>query len=246
MRRYAVPRDPWPTWVVGHIGASGGSFCPFPFGLRRFLVRPFAGVNIIIIGDFKQLPPPQGGYLADIPHALCSGPHGPPAAPDVMVDTGKKLIWDEIQGVVELDERERCKDTWWNEVTDELRAGCLSDKNWRYLHGKPVEGCQLSPEERASRCRVITGPNDPRLREPRFQEAAAIVANNDSKYQINKDRAKKYARDTGAQLRWAIAKDIASSEALQAQSCDKERKIKCLSYPKFLSLCLFVCVLMCV
>ena len=189
-------------------------------------VRPFAGVNLIIIGDFKQLPPPQGGYLADIPHALCVGPQGPPAAPDALVDAGKKLMWEDIQGVVELRERERCKDAWWNEVTDELRAGCLSEKNWRYLHGKPVRGCQLSPEDRASRCRVIAGAHDPRLQEPRFQEAACIVANNDSKYQINKDRAKKYARDTGAELRWAIAKDIASSEALRTQTCDKERKIK--------------------
>ena len=55
-----------------------------------------------------------------------------------------------------------------------------------------------------------------------------IVANNDAKYQINKLRAKKYARDVGAQLRWSPAKDVASSEALQAQVCNKDCKIKCL------------------
>lgn len=189
-------------------------------------VRPFAGVNLIVIGDFKQLPPPQGGYLADIPHALCIGAGGSLRAPDAMVDAGKKLIWEDIQGVIELEERERRKDVWWNEVTDELRAGCLSEKNWCYLHGKPVEGCQLSREERESRRRVIHGASDPRLQEAKFQEAAVIVANNDSKYQINKDRAKKFAQDTGAQLRWAIAKDVASSEVLREQPCDKDRKLK--------------------
>ena len=106
--------------------------------------------------------------------------------------------------------------------------GALSDDNINYLHGKPVEGCQLSAEERASRRRVITGPDDPRLRLPRFQEAPLIVANNDAKYQVNKLRAKKYARDAGAQLRWSPAKDVASSEALQAQVCNKDCKIKCL------------------
>ena len=91
-----------------------------------------------------------------------------------------------------------------------------------------VEGCQLCAEERASRCRVITGPDDERLKAPRFQEAVVIVANNDAKYQINKDRAKRYARDAGAELRWAIAKDVAGAEVLQAQPCDKDRKIKSL------------------
>ena len=89
-----------------------------------------------------------------------------------------------------------------------------------------MEGCALSAEERASRRRVILGATDPRLQEAKFQEAPAVVASNDSKYQINKDRAKKYARDTGAALRWSIAKDVASSEALKAEYCDKARKIR--------------------
>ena len=192
--------------------------------------RPFAGVNVVLIGDFKQLPPPQGGYLADVPHALKVGPHCTSKAPDPLSDAGKKLMWEEVQGMVELDERQRCNDAWWNEVTEEIRAGKLSDKNHRYLHGRPVEGCRLSAEERASRCRVITGSNDPRLLEARFQEAPVIVANNDAKYQINKDRAKKFARDTGEELRWAVAKDVASADALQSQMCDKDRKIKRLDF----------------
>ena len=94
-------------------------------------------------------------------------------------------MWEEFEGVVELTERQRCKDPYWNEVTDELRAGQLSEKNWCYLNGKPVKGCTLSEEERQSRRRVITGPNDPRLQEDRFKEAPAIVGTNDAKYQIN-------------------------------------------------------------
>ncbi|CAE7358344.1 pfh1, partial [Symbiodinium microadriaticum] len=36
-------------------------------------------------------------------------------------------------------------------VVDELRDGKLSEKNHRYLYGRPVEGCTLSQEERRSR-----------------------------------------------------------------------------------------------
>jgi len=98
--------------------------------------RPFAGINIVLVGDFKQLPPPQGGYLADIPRHHLLGPNS--KAPDVMAENGRLLLWEEIEGVVELTERERCKDAWWNEVTDQLRAGALSEENYRYLHGNPV------------------------------------------------------------------------------------------------------------
>ena len=194
--------------------------------------RPFGGVNVLASGDFTQLPPVSGGYLAEVPahHARAPGevPAQGRAAPPPLQELGRALLWDEFQGVVELKERERCKDAWWNEVTDQLRAGKLSEDNYKYLHGKEVEGCELAEEERASRRRVVQGPEDPRLREARFQEAPAVVATNDAKYQINKDRAKKFARDADGELFWSIARDVASSEVLKAEPCGRERKIRLL------------------
>ena len=76
----------------------------------------------------------------------------------------------------------------------------------------------------------MDGPRDPRLREPKFVEATVVVANNDAKYQINKDRAKAYARDAETPLVWSVAKDKAGVEALQTQACDKEAKVRWLQY----------------
>ncbi|CAJ1385553.1 unnamed protein product, partial [Effrenium voratum] len=169
-------------------------------------LRPFAGVNVLLLGDFYQLPPPSGGYLADVPSSrrplrLSAAAD---AEPDLLADYGRNLVWGgALQGVT---------------VVDELRRGELSEENWRYLHGKPVEGCRLTAAERESRRRVIAG------------WAAVIVANNDAKYQINKDRAEDYSRAAESPLRWSVALDAPSAEVLQTQECDKAARIRWLQY----------------
>ena len=200
---------------------------------KRMSSRPFAGVNVLLLGDFYQLPPPSGGYLADVPSS-----RRPPrlsaaadAEPDLLADYGRNLLWGgALQGVTELEERERCKDDWWNEVVDE------PEKNWRYLHGKPVEGRRLTAAERESRRRVIAGPGDPRLGDEKFRWAAAIVANNDAKYQINKDRAEDYGRavrrgfaDAGAGGAGEKVQG-ARGASLRAQECDKAARVRWLQY----------------
>ena len=185
-----------------------------PWKAENGQVRPFAGVNVIFTGDFHQLPPPGGIYLAQVPRSI-RDPHRDKEPENALGDYGKQLFWaGAVQGLTELVDRERCKDEWWTEVSDEVRHGRLSDKNHKYLHGERVEGCTLSEAERRSRQRVIRSPDDPRLQEERFKEAMVVVANNDARYQINKDRAKHYSQAADTPLYWSVARDVASSAAL--------------------------------
>lgn len=100
--------------------------------------RPFGGLNILCVGDFWQLPPTDGGFLGAVPAEFLQNSRKDVAAPDIA--HGQALFWSRgegcVQGVSELPGNERCKDKWMQEVQEEIRKGCLSEDNWRFLHGK--------------------------------------------------------------------------------------------------------------
>ena len=52
------------------------------------------------------------------------------------------------------------------------------------------------------------------------------MANNDARYQINKDKARAYSKESGTPLRWSVAKDVAEAKALRAEDYSKEAKKK--------------------
>ena len=102
--------------------------------------RPFGGLNVICCGDFWQLDPPDGGFLADIPTEWIQRGRQFKAAPTIA--HGQSLLWsggkDGIQGVTELVECERCDDAWLREVQEEFRNGSLSVNNHAFLHGRLI------------------------------------------------------------------------------------------------------------
>ena len=75
--------------------------------------------------------------------------------------------------------------------------------------------CDVCSLERESKHLVLRGEHDPRLDQENFRNAPAIFANNDIKYDTNKQRAKKYAQLEGKGISYACAKDTPSQEALQ-------------------------------
>ena len=99
-------------------------------------VRHWAGINILYVGDFLQLPPPgPGACLTTIPDdvmmRLTSKEPG--------VTQALNLLWHNTNAVIELVEQIRCVDPWWNDVLQEFRVGQLTQNTHAYLHGRGTQ-----------------------------------------------------------------------------------------------------------
>ena len=101
--------------------------------------RPFGGLNVIFMGDWWQLEPPKGTFLANLPlQWLSSGTtkKRPHAA------HGQALLWEKgsegVQGVTELYQCERTHDEWLQAVQEEFRHCALTDTTHAFLHGRPT------------------------------------------------------------------------------------------------------------
>ena len=112
-----------------------------PFTTNKHdMQRPFGGLNVLFRGDVWQLPPPDGGLLGGIPIEYIRNARK--YAPTPSIVHGQSLLWSDdietgIQGVTELQERERTKDVWLRSVQGTFRCGRLTEETHALLHGKP-------------------------------------------------------------------------------------------------------------
>ena len=89
------------------------------------------------VGDFYQLPPPDGVALVSIPVWLLDCAQ----KKDVSgrANSGLELIWGGapwgVQSIIELKEAHRCKDLWYNDFVNEVRTMNLSEDNYNFVHG---------------------------------------------------------------------------------------------------------------
>ena len=114
--------------------------CDFACDENKVL-RPFAGVNVLFSGDFWQLPPPEGGFLGDIPFEFIRNSRH--YMPSPSVSHGQSLLWNTVKksgvaGVTELQFCERTSDVWLQSVQEEFRYGKLTMDTHAFLHGKPT------------------------------------------------------------------------------------------------------------
>ena len=102
--------------------------------------RPFGGLNVLCCGDFWQLEPPDGGFVAEIPTEYIQ--EARKFVPLPTIAHGQSLMWSGnstgMQGVTELFECERCDDVWLRAVQGELRNGELSEESHEFMHGRPT------------------------------------------------------------------------------------------------------------
>ena len=224
------------------------------------VVRAWAGINVLYVGDFLQLPPPGNGmFLSAIPDNAMLRLHPKKAT----VTHGLGLLWEnESMKVIELTEQIRCTDPWWNSVLQEFRIGKLSQDSHAFLHGKPTStpgswnnvdstcACNnprciglvshawghIKRNECSECCNErkrrfrVIKPKDARLTETKYKDAITVVANNDLKYEICKARASEFARSTGQRVTWAPAQDTARADALTHDKDLRAKKVRWLQY----------------
>ena len=92
------------------------------------------------VGDFWQLDPPRGGFLANIPVEFIRRARKYDPRPDAA--HGEQIFWGSeehaVQGITELTECMRTDDKWLHELQPEMRDVLLYANNWNFLHGRPT------------------------------------------------------------------------------------------------------------
>ena len=104
----------------------------------RGQVRAFGGINVVFVGDFWQLDPPNPPSLAQIPREYLRRGRLFDPKPDAA--HGQGIFWGtgegSVQGLTELTECVRTEDPWLLQVQLEMRNGNLSEDSWKFLHGQ--------------------------------------------------------------------------------------------------------------
>ena len=100
-------------------------------------VRSHGGLNLILIGDFVQLPPPKGVSLCEVPQILTKFVF----TSNANAQAGIELMWLHVTHIVELCIQVRIRDAWYYLATSQCRKGALSDNNWAFIHGEATTVC---------------------------------------------------------------------------------------------------------
>ena len=90
--------------------------------------------------------------------------------------------------------------------------------------------CEECREERSRRILVATARKDEPFKQERFRRATVIFPNNSVKYDVNKQRAKEFAAETGQGITWACAHDSPCQRVIQGRRHLKKDKRRWLTW----------------
>ena len=121
-------------WITDEMGRHVKAAAP----------RSFGGANVIFLGDFWQLSPT--GQIAIMSDPYAEKVKGSAKANDIMRMFWKPRhesslrTWPDGKRVLHLTRNERSgADTWFSQLLNSCREGCLTETDYNFLHGYPTE-----------------------------------------------------------------------------------------------------------
>ncbi len=187
--------------------------CPMLAKLHRNLIHakhdstnaPFAGMDMLYVGDFNQHPPIRSPALF---YGSDPNTHVKPMRyqSDIDRECGKAL-WHQLTHVVLLTEQNRVEDRRYSEMLSRIAEG----------NGTITDYCMLNT-------RLVANID---LQQEKFLNAPIIVPGNQLRMKMNRVHAVHKAEELGQKVMISIAKDTCSRHSLSAS---KLRQLQKLSY----------------
>ncbi|KAF5318887.1 hypothetical protein D9611_014722 [Ephemerocybe angulata] len=170
---------------------------------------PFGGLNLILAGDFAQLPPTSGKPLY---YQLSSSRDGQPSTILAQQTAIGKVIWHQFNTVVILRQNMRqtdAKDTKLRTALENMRYGACTVDDVHFLNS-----------------RVSRRGTDTDLSLPKFRNISIITSWNTYKDRYNELGTSRFAKETGATMHEFYSQDTLGSVEAKAQSGQKRKKRK--------------------
>ena len=147
----------------------------------------FGGKNVILAGDFAQLPPACTGYSL-YAHGVRTTIHTTSSAKAQEESMGK-FLWHTFTTVVILRQNMRQKsqtkmDAKFRTMLENLRYKSCTDDDIALLKSRVNSA----------------SPTHPKISDPRFRNVSVIVTRNYQRDQLNKSKTEMFAQDTGQKL----------------------------------------------
>ena len=166
--------------------------------------KPYGGFNIILAGDFAQLPPTGGVPLYS---NNVSKVRNTSMSPREQENTIGKILWNQITTVVILKQNMRQQ----SQTSDDAKLRTALE-NMRY------KDCTKNDIEFLRTRIASSGPDSPQLNDPMFRNISIITARNIHKDKLNIIGSQRFASDTGQELTHFYSVDLLNSVNNSSQS----------------------------
>jgi hypothetical protein len=157
--------------IVAHVRAAGGKAKP----------GPFAGMHVIITGDFHQFPPVANplGALYELNH---------PNSKDIQRSQLGRELYEQFEKVVILKEQVRVRDKVWMDILTRLRVGECTDEDIAEIRKLVLTNQECNVPD------FKTGP---------WKDAILVTSRHSVREMWNSESLKRHCQETG-EIRYVV------------------------------------------